>query len=119
MTKKKSFTIIKLSSKRITLLSPARTTEIKIYYSLLPVILSKCSDLQTIQMSGNIDSNKMIVPFFTYQSEVPFGLMTLCHRQRDALSNSLLVSAFKFQFRPEYLLEPCSKGGSLRLAKSY
>ena len=60
----KNFTTIKISLKCITLLSPARMNEIKFNYNLLPVILSSCGDLQTIQKSRNIDSSEMVVPFF-------------------------------------------------------
>ena len=71
----KNFTTIKISLKCITLLSPARINEIKIDYNLLPVILSNCGDLQTIQRSGDIDFSEMFIPFFRCQSEASFGLM--------------------------------------------
>ena len=69
----KTFRIIKISSKWITLLSPARIIKIKIDYNLLPVILAiTVSDLQTIQRSRNLDSNETVVPFFICGSAVSF-----------------------------------------------
>ena len=47
----------------------------KVDYNLLPVTLGNGSDLQTIQRSGNLDSNEMAVPFFIYLSAAYFDLM--------------------------------------------
>ena len=71
----KTFATIKVSLKWFTLLSLARINEIKIDYNLLPVILSNCGDLQTIQRSGNIDFSEMFVLFSVCRSEASFGLM--------------------------------------------
>ena len=99
----RNFIIIKISSKCIALLSPARIIEI--YYIFLPAVLSNCSELQTIRRSGNIDSKKVVLLFFICRPALSYGLITLGHIQRSGLSNLLLVSAFSFQFWPEYLAE--------------